>query len=413
MVDHQIVLKLLYCLLAAVAIIPFFTRLGLGSILGYLVAGIILGPWGCKFVTDSNSLAVFSELGIVLLFFIIGLEVSPHRLMALRNKIFVYGSLQMLITSSVIGIILYLCHVPLRESLIIAFALAISSTAYALNLLKKNNEISLSYGQASMGILLFQDLIVIPILLLIPLLSAHADTSILFNWPALLKSCLIFLLVATATVYPLKTFINYIFKTQSNEVFIAACLLIVLGTATIMNHIGFSMGLGAFMAGVFLANSEVKVEIEKSIFPFKSLLMGLFFIRIGMGLDFGILQKSWPSIILFTTLLVIAKFAIIFLLAKTQKIENKKCAKLGILLCEAGEFSFVILAIATHDKILASNTYSLLVTVVTLSMFIAPILYRLLTWVEQRKALQQEKSEPEATVIPFPTSANEKLEQAA
>ena len=275
----------------------------------------------------------------------------------------------------------------LPQSLLIGFALAISSTAYALNFLKDSNDIAHNYGQISMGILLFQDIIVIPMLLVIPLMSPTFSGIAVLSWSAILQSLGWFGLISFAGIKLLKKFIGFIYKTQSSEIFMASCLLIVLATAIIMKQIGFSTGLGAFMAGVLLANSEVKLEIKKTILPFKSVLMGLFFIKIGMGLNFAIIFEFWGRLLLFTSFLITVKFAILYWIVKSHKEERLKCIKVGVLLSEAGEFSFIILAAAFHNKILMENVYEFLITTVTASMFVAPALFRIVKHFEKEKTV--------------------------
>ncbi|OFZ49049.1 MAG: hypothetical protein A2381_15730 [Bdellovibrionales bacterium RIFOXYB1_FULL_37_110] len=385
--DHLAILELTYCLIAAVTLVPLFNKLGLGSVLGYLFAGILLGPWGFQFVTQNDSVIALSDIGIIFLFFVIGLEISPQRLIALRDKIFIHGASQVFITTALLTLGLYLYKFSIHQSLLIGFALAISSTAYALNFLKDSNDIAHNYGQISMGILLFQDIIVIPMLLVIPLMSPTFSGSVVLSWSGILQSLGLFALVSFVGVKLLKKFIGYIYKTQSSEIFMASCLLIVLATATVMKQIGFSTGLGAFMAGVFLANSEVKLEIKKTILPFKSMLMGLFFIKIGMGLNFAIVFEFLGKMLLFTSFLISVKFAILYWIAKSHQEERIKCIKVGVLLSEAGEFSFIILAAAFHNKILMETTYEFLLTTVTMSMFVAPILFRVVKHFEKEKTL--------------------------
>ena len=385
--DHLAILELTYCLIAAVTLVPLFNKLGLGSVLGYLFAGILLGPWGFQFVTQNDSVIALSDIGIIFLFFVIGLEISPQRLLALRDKIFIHGSSQVLLTTALFTLSLYLYQFSIYQSVVIGFALAISSTAYALNFLKDSNDIAHNYGQISMGILLFQDIVVIPMLLVIPLMSPSFHGTALLSWSKIFQSVGLFILFSFAGVKLLKKFINYVYKNQSSEIFMASCLLIVLATATIMKQIGFSTGLGAFMACVLLANSEVKLEIKKTILPFKSVLMGLFFIKIGMGLNFAIVFEFWGKMLLFTSFLIAVKFSILYLIAKVHKEEQIKCVKVGVLLSEAGEFSFIILTAALHNKILFENVYGFLITTVTMSMFIAPVLFRIVKHFEREKTI--------------------------
>ena len=207
--NYQIVLEFIYFLIAAVTFVPLFKKIGLSPILGYLFAGIVIGPWMFGLIAEPSSITEFAEIGIILLFFVIGLEISPRRLIALKNKIFIYGTFQVLLTTTILTTGLYLCKIPFQASFVIGFALAISSTAYALNVLKSRNEITYSYGQASVGILLFQDLIVIPVLAMIPLLSPYSDGSIVFNWVDMFKSASIFVTVVVFSFYLFKPFMRF------------------------------------------------------------------------------------------------------------------------------------------------------------------------------------------------------------
>ena len=276
-------------LLSAVIAVPLFRRFGLGAVLAYLVAGVVIGPFGLKIVKDPSSTLALSELGVVLLLFIIGLELSPARLWVMRRPVFLIGGLQVLLSALAIGAALMFFGWSWKTNLIIGLGLALSSTAVVLQLLAERKELTTGYGRLSFAILLFQDIAAIPLLALIPLLGeAKAAAQSTPPLDGIVKALGIIFLVIILGRLLLKQIFRIVAWTQSSEVFTATALLVVVGTAYLMQLGGLSMALGAFLAGVLLADSEFRHELESQIEPFKGLLLGLFFIAVGMSINLKI-----------------------------------------------------------------------------------------------------------------------------
>ncbi|MDD2547452.1 MAG: monovalent cation:proton antiporter-2 (CPA2) family protein, partial [Burkholderiaceae bacterium] len=280
---------------AAVLAVPLARALGLGSIIGYLAAGIAIGPWGLSLVSNVQDILHFAEFGVVLMLFLVGLELQPRRLWALRRPIFGTGSAQVLGCAAALFALGWLAGVPWRTSLVAALGLALSSTAIALQVLGERNLLRTHSGQAGFSILLFQDVAAIPILALLPLLGAAAGASQHPSATDLALEALKIVAVVGGIVLGgrllLRPVLRWIAKSHTPEIFTAAALLLVVGLAYLMVLVGLSMALGAFLGGVLLADSEYRRELETDIEPFKGLLLGLFFIAVGMGIDFGVLLR--------------------------------------------------------------------------------------------------------------------------
>ncbi len=281
---------------AAVLAVPLAKALGLGSIIGYLAAGIAIGPWGLGLVSNVQDILHFAEFGVVLMLFLVGLELQPSRLWAMRRPIFGTGSAQVLGCAAVLFAAGWLAGLPWRISLVAALGLALSSTAIALQVLAERNLMRTSSGRAGFSILLFQDVAAIPILALLPLLGAAAGAGDDHSAGEVLLEALKIVGVIGAIVLGgrllLRPLLRWIAKSRTPEIFTAASLLLVVGIAYLMVMVGLSMALGAFLAGVLLADSEYRSELEADIEPFKGLLLGLFFIAVGMSIDFVVLMRS-------------------------------------------------------------------------------------------------------------------------
>jgi glutathione-regulated potassium-efflux system protein KefB len=275
----------LVLLLAAVIAVPVFKKLGLGAVLGYLVAGVVLGPDGMGFVQDADRILGAAEIGVVMLLFVIGLELSPTRLKVMRRSVFGAGIAQVALSALVLGSLLLLDHFQWKAALIVGIALALSSTAVGLQLLSEHKGINSDYGRLGFAILLFQDLIAIPLLAAIPLLGGAKNETLQWGDVGVALGALAVVILCGRPV--LRRLFNIIARTRSPEVFTAMALLVVLGTAWFMQEAGLSPSLGAFLAGVLLSDSEFRHELESQIEPFKGLLLGLFFIAVGMGIDLG------------------------------------------------------------------------------------------------------------------------------
>ena len=358
-------------LVAAVIAVPIFKRLGLGSVLGYLVAGVIIGPWGIGSFNEVDELLHFAEFGVVMLLFIIGLELQPSRLWALRRSIFGFGSLQLGITGVLLGIALYLFGYAWAPALLVGSLLALSSTAFALQLMAERQQLSTRWGRTAFATLLFQDLAVVPLLAIIPLLGGD-ETTVGFAdiaWKIALVAGVI-----VAGRYLLRLMLRVAALTKVKELLTATALLTVLGMSALLAEAGFSMELGAFIAGVLLADSEFRHELEASIEPFKGLLLGLFFIAVGMSVNLGLVTSQPAQVLLAALVLVAVKGLVLFVLGKRSGLDTPSARRLGLTLSQGGEFAFVILGAIAAAKVLTENDADFLIVVVSVSMAMTPLL---------------------------------------
>lgn len=395
---------------AAVVAVPLAQALGLGAIIGYLAAGIAIGPWGLGLVSNVQDILHFAEFGVVLMLFLVGLELQPSRLWALRRPIFGTGTAQVLGCAAVLFALGALAGLPWRVSLVGALGLALSSTAIALQSLAERNLMRTQSGQAGFSILLFQDVAAIPILALLPLLGAAAGAGDAHTPGDVALEVLKIVGVIGAIILGgrllLRPVLRWIAKSRTPEVFTAAALLLVVGIAYLMVMVGLSMALGAFLAGVLLADSEYRRELEADIEPFKGLLLGLFFIAVGMSIDFGVILRSpWLMAAILVGFLV-AKAVVIYALAKVVGIPYQERPVFTLLLAQGGEFAFVVFQAAAGASVFSAETASLLIGAVALSMLISPLLLVLLDRVLLRRYARvkapatEEISEPqEAPVI--------------
>lgn len=375
-------------LAAAVLAVPLFRKLGLGAVLGYVAAGVAIGPWGLRLITDVDDILHFSELGVVLLLFIIGLELRPSRLWALRNSIFGFGGAQMGLSAVVLAALLMLDGYSLKIAALLASVLALSSTAFALQLLAERNELNTRMGRTAFGNLLFQDLAVIPILALIPLLSSSGSDAP-FTMKELLPPIGVLVAILVFGRMLLSLAMRVVAYSRVREVVTAMALFIVLGMATLLEHAGLSMALGAFIAGVLLADSEFRHQLEADIEPFKGLLLGLFFIAVGMSLNIGLMGDEPLDILLAVLALVGVKATVLFALGKWQGLNNADARQLGIVLSQGGEFAFVIFGIAVTEQVLPAGVAEHFIVVVTLSMMTTPLLLWLLARLQRNDTKDQ------------------------
>ena len=373
---HQGNLELfLIFLVAAVVAVPLFRRLGLGAVLGYLFAGVVMGPFGMKLVSDPSSTLAVSELGVVMLLFVIGLELSPARLWLMRRNVFGIGGLQVAITGLLLGLASALLGLGWKTDLIIGLGLALSSTAVGLQLLAERKELTTGFGRLAFAILLFQDLAAIPLLALIPLLGvAKAAAQSGPPSAAVFKALGMIALVVIGGRLLLRQLFRAVAWTQMSEVFTATSLLVVVGTAWLMQWAGLSMGLGAFLAGVLLADSEFRHELEAQIEPFKGLLLGLFFIAVGMSIDLQRVMAE-PGLIAIgvLALLVIKSLILIGIGLRPGQLPAREALMLGVVLALGGEFAFVVFGEAFKAGLLDAALRDRLVAIVGLSMAVTPI----------------------------------------
>jgi monovalent cation:proton antiporter-2 (CPA2) family protein len=366
-------------LLATVLLVPVFKRIGLGAVLGYLAAGTAIGPSGLGLVSDVDEILHVSEFGVVLLLFIIGLELQPKRLWVMRKSIVGLGALQVLVTTAALGSAGRALGLTWTEALVVGFILSLSSTAFALQLLGERQELTSRHGRAAFSILLFQDMAVIPALALIPLAAPEADHARQFSLWDVAQVVAIVGGVVLGGRYVLYHAFRWIAQSRVNEVFTAMALLTVAGTALLMDAAGLSMALGAFLAGVLLADSEYRHALEADIDPFKGILLGLFFISVGMSLNIGLIHAQWYLVLALVTGLLAIKFAVLAVLARLAGLSWSPSLRLAGVLPQGGEFAFVLLGSVAAAKLVPGDLVSLLIVVVTLSMAATPLIYLAVT----------------------------------
>jgi len=358
-------------LAATVIAVPLFRRFKLSAVLGYVAAGVVIGPWGLGLFTDVESTMHFAEFGVVLLLFVIGLELQPSRLWVMRHSVFAAGAAQVGVTTAVLGLAARLLGQPWPAAVVIAFALSLSSTALVLQVLAERGELTTRHGRSSFAILLFQDLAIMPALVLVPLAAGAA--SIAPDWKSIAVPLVAVAAVIGAGRYVLRPLLRIVAATRVQEAFTAAALLVVVATALLFDSVGLSMALGAFIAGVLLADSEYRHELEADIEPFKGLLLGLFFITVGMSANLG-LAAEMPLAVLGLTVGYLALKAIaIFVAARAVRQDRTTAWRLAVALAGGGEFAFVLLGLAADEHVLPRETADLLVIVVTLSMVLSPL----------------------------------------
>ena len=394
---------------AAVVAVPLAKKLGLGSIIGYLAAGIAIGPWVLGLVSNVQDILHFAEFGVVLMLFLIGLELEPKRLWSLRRPIFGWGSAQLLSCALLLTSIAIAFGVAWPTALVAGLGLALSSTAIALQSINERNLMRTSSGQAGFSILLFQDVAAIPILALLPLLGAMGEG----NEAIAQSNRAVEAIKIIATIggiilggrLLLRPLLRWIANSGTPEIFTAASLLLVVGIAGLMQLVGLSMALGAFLAGVLLAESEYRRELETDIEPFKALLLGLFFIAVGMSIDFGVLWKFPGQMLAILAGFLSLKLLAIYALARAMKLPYQERPVFALLLAQGGEFAFVVFQAAAGARVFSPETASLLIGAVALSMLISPLLLvaidKLLMprYARIKKPALAEISEPQAAPV--------------
>ncbi|WP_343558296.1 glutathione-regulated potassium-efflux system protein KefB [Klebsiella aerogenes] len=372
-------------LFAAVVAVPLAARLGIGAVLGYLLAGIVIGPWGLGFISDVDEILHFSELGVVFLMFIIGLELNPAKLWQLRNSIFGVGAAQVLFSAAILGGLLVVTGFSWQAAVVGGIGLAMSSTAMALQLMREKGMSRNESGQLGFSVLLFQDLAVIPALALVPLLAGHGDDN--FNWMSVGMKVLAFAGMLIGGRFLLRPVFRFIAGSGVREVFTAATLLLllVLGSALFMDALGLSMALGTFIAGVLLAESEYRHELEIAIEPFKGLLLGLFFISVGMALNLGVLYTHLLWVALSVAALVAVKALVLYVLARLYGLRSSERTQFAGVLSQGGEFAFVLFSMPASQKLFHNDQMALLLVTVTLSMMTTPLLMKVIDKVLSRR----------------------------
>ncbi|MEN8206500.1 MAG: monovalent cation:proton antiporter-2 (CPA2) family protein [Pseudomonadota bacterium] len=365
-------------LAAAVIAVPLFQCLGLGAIPGLLIAGVVLGPSGLGYIENYDEIAHLAELGVVLLLFVIGIEISPSRLWTMKRLVLGLGTLQVLITGGLITIIVHgFLDSSWKISLLTGLALALSSTAFVLQLLSERKLLSSGYGRPAVAILLLQDLAVIPLLAFVSLISAPELTIAEDVFLALAEALVILILIIVAARYVLNPLIKALARFGSPEVFTASALLLVLGTAQAMESIGLSMAMGAFIAGLLIADSSYRHQIIAEIQPFRGLLLGLFFMTMGMSLNLGLFLGNPLVLLLVVVALMAVKFITLWPLSRLFGINGKTSASVALLLAQSGEFALVLFALAKGAGLMDEVLFQHLLIVVMLSMLATPALEKL------------------------------------
>lgn len=369
-------------LAAAIIAVPLSRKLGLGAVLGYLAAGMLIGPWGLKLIDDVQAILHLSEFGVILMLFIIGLELQPSRLWVLRRQVFGLGAAQVALTGLVLGGVVYAHGWNWQAALVAGLGLALSSTAFVLQTLAEKKQLTTRHGRESFAILLFQDLAVIPLLAALPFLAASMGVAEKSahgaGWIDAAKA----IAVIAALVFSSRFLIRPLFRIVSSfggrEIFTATALFLVVGVTLLMEVAGLTASLGAFIAGMLLADSEYRHELEADIEPFKGLLMGLFFIAVGMSANLGLLASKPLVIIGIVGGMVLIKFAVLYAISRVVRrssAERSHARKLALALAQGGEFAFVLFGVAAGLHIFPKASADLLVVAVTVSMLIAPMLF--------------------------------------
>ncbi|KJV10149.1 potassium transporter KefB [Elstera litoralis] len=362
---------------AAVIAVPLAKRAGLGSVLGYLAAGIVIGPAALGLVTDVDAMLHVSEFGVVMLLFLIGLELKPSRLWVMRRTVFGIGGLQVIVTAALLAAIAHwaLGFTP-PIALICGFGLALSSTAFVLPMLAERDLLPTQTGRDGFALLLFQDLAIIPLVALLPLLAPDGTAAAAADpWRAVGEAAMALVLVFFGGRFLIRPIFRMVAASRTHEIFIATALLVVVGTAALVQAAGLSMSLGAFIAGVLLADSEYRHELQVDIEPFKGLLLGLFFIAIGMGLRLDLLAQSPFRLLVLILGLMALKAGVIYALLRATGRKDASARQTGLALAQGGEFGFVLFQQAMADKVMGAGEAAELSLIVTCSMMLTPLIF--------------------------------------
>ena len=358
---------------AAVVAVPLFTRLGLGSVLGYFAAGVVLGPSVIGLFTDAQSILHFSELGVVMFLFVIGLELRPYKLWAMRGQIFGLGLAQVaaaIAALSLTGALVFGLSGPV--AFIAGTGFVLSSTAVIMSMLQDRGELSSPEGQKSVAILLFEDLMIVPLLAAVAFLSPLSQGQA--GWMEMLVAVAAMLVLLGVSRWGLNPFFALLARARTREVLTAGALLVVLGAALLMDVAGLSMAMGAFLAGVMLSSSSYRHQIESDVEPFRGLLMGLFFLAVGMSLDLAIVVAEWQLLLAMLLAFTIAKGAVVFTVARLFGSPNRQALHRTSMFLQGGEFAFVLYTAAMAGGVIDERQNALFATVVILSMALTPLL---------------------------------------
>jgi CPA2 family monovalent cation:H+ antiporter-2 len=366
--------QLLGFLLAPVLVVPLFRRLRSSATVGYLVAGILIGPQLLGVIVESELTNLLAELGVAFLLFAVGLELSLARLKVMRRLVFGLGALQVVLTACVIGVIAVMLGAKLGAAIVVGSALALSSTAFVLQLLVERGEQVTRFGRATVAILLFQDLAVVPLLVLVPALAPDRGSVALTLGISLVKAGAALVLIIAIGRFVLRPVFRMVAATRSPELFVSATLLVVVGMGWLAVQAGLPMPLGAFLAGLLLSETEYRHQVEADIRPFRGLLLGLFFMTVGLSMDLGVVSERPTEVAVVVLGLLTAKVALIFVLCLAFRLPAEEALRVGFLLAQGGEFGFVLFDVATARGVLLAADGQMLTAVVALSMIVTPFL---------------------------------------
>lgn len=371
--DSHLLVSVVALLGAAVVAVPLFRRLGLGSVLGYLAAGLIIGPFGLRWFSDPKSILHVAELGVVMFLFVVGLEMRPSHLWHLRGQIFGLGTLQILACIAGLTGVGLAFGFPLLVAFIGAAGFVLTSTAIVMQLLAERGDIALPRGQKMVSILLFEDLLIVPLLALVSLLAPRATAETGAHWVSILVGIGSLAGLIAVGLWALNPLFALLAAARAREVMTAAALLVVLGSALLMEMGGLSMAMGAFIAGVLLSESTFRHQLEADVEPFRGLLLGLFFLAVGMALDLSVVAANWQLIAAVVPAMMIAKALCIYLIARLTHSSHAEALDRAVIMAQGGEFAFVLFAAASLTGIIDSSVRANLTAVVVLSMVLTPL----------------------------------------
>ncbi|MBI1275602.1 potassium transporter [bacterium] len=392
--DASFLMDVLLLLAAAVVVVVVFRRMNVSPVLGYLVAGGLIGPYGFGVIKHADSTAGIAEIGVVFLLFMIGLELSFERLRDMRRHVFGLGSMQFVFTGLLLMMMLMLLwQKHWAVALVLGFGLALSSTAIVLQVVRERGGQASQVGRLSLAVLLLQDLAVVPLLVVVPLLAGNDQAGIgLLLGKALINGMIVMVAIVLIGRLFLRPIFRLIASIDNQEIFVALTLLIVLGSSFATHSMGLSMALGAFLAGLLVAETEFHHQVEADIMPFKGLFLGLFFMTVGMQLDIDLLKNDTLFIVLCTLGLVTLKSAVLALVCRLSGIRWPVAIQTGLLLSQGGEFAFILFGLAAESKLLDKGTSQQLMVIVTMSMAVTPLLgvtgEKLARWMEKRNTAQ-------------------------
>ena len=397
-------LDIVILLTAAVIAVPLFRAAGFGAVPGFLVAGILVGPSGLALIDGVSEIGQLAELGVILLLFVIGIELRPARLWRMRRLVFGLGTLQIVITGALLTVGVHLLlDIPYRVAILVGLALALSSTAFVLQLLAEQKMLKSGYGRASLAVLLLQDLAVVPLLALVPLLAAQEFTIGVDIAFALLETAAILALVVVFGRFLLHPILHRVAHARSQEIFTALVVVLVLGSALLTEHIGLSMAMGAFIAGLLIADSPYRHGVVAEIHPFRGLLLGLFFMSMGMSINLGAFLAQPFAILGLLVLLITVKFAVLWPLARSFGLGTRTGAAVALLLAQSGEFGLILFAYTHQLNLIDAGLFQQLLLVVVFSMLVTPVIgqlaQRLATMSADQKEASQEPPAPEPVVV--------------